>query len=58
MGIVSRFLIFFGASFLSLGVILFSFLRKRIAKHSKREKRKRSIERRKKQLSKMLNPKK
>lgn len=57
MGIISRFLIFFGASFLSLGVVLFSFLRKRIANHTKREKRRRIIERKKKQLAKFFSKK-
>jgi hypothetical protein len=57
MGILNRFLIFFGASFLSLAVILFSFLRKKIANHTKRERRRRAIERRKKQFSELFRHK-
>jgi hypothetical protein len=55
MGILSKFLIFFGGAFLGLGVILFSYLRKRIAKHSKREKRRKMLEKQKKQLGGKIN---
>ena len=50
MGILGGFLAFFGASFLGLGVIIFSFLRKNIARHSRRVKKRKRLEKQKKNL--------
>jgi hypothetical protein len=54
MGILGGFFGFFGASFLGLAVIIFSFLRKNISKHSKRVKKRKKLEKRKKDFQKKL----
>lgn len=55
MGILGGFLAFFGASFLGLGVIIFSFLRRNIARHSKRVKKRRKFEKQKKNFQKKID---
>jgi len=50
MGIISRFLVMFGASFLGIGVIIFSYLRRRISQRARRQKRLRKIQKQRKQF--------
>jgi hypothetical protein len=50
MSVFSRFLVFFGAALLSIAVIMFSFLRRQISRHSKRIKKLKSMEKKKKEL--------
>ena len=54
MSIIARFLILFGASFLSVAVIMFSYLRKKIDRHSKREKKRKIMAKRKKKIMDMF----
>jgi hypothetical protein len=44
MGILARFLVYFGGAFLGVGVIILSFLRRRMINHSRRVKKQRRME--------------
>ncbi len=44
MEILGRFLIYFGSAFLGVGVIILSFLRRRMINHSKRVKKQKKLE--------------
>ena len=44
MSILGRFLVYFGGAFLGIGVIVLSFLRRRMINHSRRVKRQRRME--------------
>jgi hypothetical protein len=44
MGILARFLVYFGGAFLGVGVIILSFLRRRMINHSRRVKKQRKME--------------
>lgn len=44
MGILARFLVYFGGAFLGVGVIILSFLRRRMINHSRRVKKQKRME--------------
>ena len=44
MDILAKFLIYFGSAFLGVGVIILSFLRRRMINHSKRVKKQKKLE--------------
>lgn len=44
MELLARFLVYFGGAFLGIGVIMLSFLRRRMINHSKRVKKQRKLE--------------
>jgi hypothetical protein len=44
MDILAKFLIYFGSAFLGIGVIILSFLRRRMVNHSKRVKKQKKLE--------------